>query len=361
MAENGNFGVDKLKLHTSVFNVNDCKPLEIVPNRKKAGNDQAENTPLFNCNGQTIHGERAYINAKGYSFTINNGLAFIEFNPSKHFDVVNLTADPNKISECMATIQTDLKENHKIELDIFSTGIGRIDMTAQSEMNNIVNDYRDIVSGGKKSLRFRPTDYPSGYLIGNLQRQIMAYDKGLKKQIDYQKEMGINKPSALIPTNLLRLETRLLKSSAVQSHSQFKDITHLLNADISKQKHLYSKCVDDLLKIGQTEINFVEMNVLTDLVRTAISTQKRGQWLLFLVMTLNKELPTADQFNEALKRLFNDGLISKGHISKMMTQYTEMIQKTSFARSKYLKDTADNYSDRFNEFTQKLILPYKAS
>lgn len=357
----GNFGVDKLKLHTEIFHVDDIKPLEIVPNRKKSGHDMAEPTALFNCNGQTIYGERAYINADGYNMTISNGRLYLEFNPSKQYDPIKLTANPNKIADSLTRIQKELKETHSIDVDLLSTGIGRIDMTAQAQMNNLVPDYKEIVSGGKKSLRFKPIDYPSGYLVGNLQRQIMAYDKGLKAQIDSQRERGIKKPSELKPSNLLRLETRLLKSEAVQSHSQFKNITHLLNADIDKYTHLYSKCVDGVLRIGQTEINFIEMNVLTDLVRTAISTQKRGQWLLFIVATLNKELPTADQFHEALKRLVFEGHITKGHISKVMGQYSAMLQQTTFARAKYINDSANSYTDRYNEFLEKLILPYKTA
>lgn len=358
---NGNFGVDKLKLHTDLFLVNDIKPLNIVPNRKKAGESSIELTPLFNSQGEIINGEKAYINTDQYNMTINNGKMYVEFNPSKQFHDSELTCNPNQIADVLKYIQTDLKEAHGIEADLFSTGISRIDMTAQAQMNRLVNDYKGIISGGKKSQRFKTTEYPSGYLTGNKTRQIMAYDKGLKLQIDEQIKLHINKPSALKPTNMLRLEARLLKSEGVQTHSQFKNIGHLLNADIDKCKHLYSKCVGDLLQIAQPKIEFIEMAILTDLVRTAYTTQKRGQWLLFLAMTLNKELPSINQFNEALRRLENEGIISRMHTYRMLKQYTELTHSTMFARAKYINDTANTFADQYNEIQDKLILPYRTA
>ena len=359
---NGQFGVDKLKLFTNQFVVNDTKHLEIIPNRKKAGNNDIEHTPLFNSDGENITGEKAFLNSKDYNVTIKNGLFYLEFNPSKFYDSVKLTADPNKIADRLTTIKQDLKDNYKIDVELMSTGISRIDMTAQSKMVHLCNDYRAIISGGKKSLRFQSTDYPDGYLTGNLQRQLMSYDKGLKLQIDQLKERGITKKSTLQPTNQLRLETRLLNSSAVKSHSQFKDITHLLNGNIDQYKHLYSKCVNDLLRIEQPQIEFIEISVLTDLMITAYTTQARGQWLLFVIMALNKytELPSIDQFNESLKRMQSKGIISTMHVSRMIKQYQSMVHQTRFASAKYFNDKSDNYVNMYNEIQDKLILPYKA-
>jgi hypothetical protein len=359
---NGQFGVDKLKLFTNQFVVNDTKHLEIIPNRKKAGNNDIEHTPLFNSDGENITGEKAFLNSKDYNVTIKNGLFYLEFNPSKFYDSVKLTADPNKIADRLTTIKQDLKDQYKIDVELMSTGISRIDMTAQSKMVHLCNDYRAIISGGKKSLRFQSTDYPDGYLTGNLQRQLMSYDKGLKLQIDQLKERGITKKSTLQPTNQLRLETRLLNSSAVKSHSQFKDITHLLNGNIDQYKHLYSKCVNDLLRIEQPQIEFIEISVLTDLMITAYTTQARGQWLLFVIMALNKytELPSIDQFNESLKRMQSKGVISTMHVSRMIKQYQSMVHQTRFASAKYFNDKSDNYVNMYNEIQDKLILPYKA-
>jgi hypothetical protein len=359
---NGQFGVDKLKLFTNQFVVDDTKHLEIIPNRKKAGNNDIEHTPLFNSDGEIITGEKAFLNSKDYNVTIKNGLFYLEFNPSKFYDSVKLTTDPNKIADRLTTIKNDLKDNYKIDVELMSTGISRIDMTAQSKMVHLCNDYRAIISGGKKTLRFQPTEYPDGYLTGNTQRQLCQYDKGLKQQIDQLKERGITKRSTLQPTNFIRLESRLLKSTSVKSHSQFKDITHLLNGNIDQYKHLYSKCVNDLLRIEQPQIEFIEIAVLTDLVRTAYTTQARGQWLLFVVMSLNKysDLPSIDQFNETLKRLQAENVISKGYVSKMIKQYQSMVHQTRFASNKYFNDKSDNYVSMYNEIQDKLILPYKA-
>ena len=139
---NGQFGVDKLKLFTNQFVVDDTKHLEIIPNRKKAGNTEIEHTPLFNSDGENITGEKAFLNTQDYNVSIKNGLFFLEFNPSKFYDSVKLTADTNKIADRLTNIKNELKDNYKIDVDLFSTGISRLDITAQSEMSNKCNDYK---------------------------------------------------------------------------------------------------------------------------------------------------------------------------------------------------------------------------
>jgi hypothetical protein len=351
----GNFGIDKLKLHTEQFNVSNTTPWNIVPNRKIAGKDIAEQTPLFTSNGQLVYGEKAYINTPKYNLTINNGRVYVEFNPSKIYHQSELVSDSNIIAEQLKAIQLECKEVHNIDFDIFSTGIGRMDITAQAQMNNLVPDYKDIISNGKKSLKFKQTEYPNGFLLGNKQRQVCSYDKGMKLLIDSQ----IKNPYS---TNFQRLETRLLNSSAIQSHSEYKHTNHLLNGSIQQLYSAYNKSISQILSIGQTEINFIEMNTLTDLIRTTIvSSNKRGQWFNLLIMVLSENLPNPNQFKEAFGRLYNEGVVSKNQYHKMIKVYTDLKHKSDFARGRYLQDTANSYEQRFKEFTEKLILPYKTA
>jgi len=353
VSKNG-FGVDKLKLFTTDFEISSVIPWNIVPNRKKAGQESAEEIPLFVSGGKVVNGEKAYINGNGYNMTIHNGKLFVEFNPSNHYHPHELTADPNRIADFMAKIQQESKEVHRIGSDLFTAGLGRLDITAQAEMDNLVPDYKDIVSGGKKSLRFRKTDYPNGHLSGNDTRQICTYDKGMKLQIDQQLKN-------IMSTNFQRIETRLLKAEAVKTHSQFKNVSHLLNCRPDQLHHAYFKSVHQILNIGQTEIEFIEMNVLTDLVRTAIQTNKQGQWLLFVAMTLADRMPSVDQFTETLKRLETENIVPLSTRKRLVKQYSELKHKTDFARSRYIDKSANSYADRYKEFTEKLILPYRTA
>lgn len=354
---NGNFGIDKLKLHTEHFQVSDTLPWNIVPNTKKAGQLEADQTPLFVSSqyGEVVHGAKAYINTDKYSVTINNGRVYVDFNPSKFYHETDLTADPNRIADAMSYIQNDCKETHKLDLDIFSTGIGRLDITAQAEMNNLVPDYKDLISNGKRSMRFRPAEYPNGFLIGNTQRQVCTYDKGMKLQIDQQIKNAQ-------PTNFQRLETRMLKSEATQRHTEFKYINHVLNGNISQLHSAYSKTISDVLSIGQSEINFIEMETLTGLIRNTIqNSSKRGQWFKLVIMVLNGNLPNPQQFQEALNRLYAEGVILRKQYYKMAKEYTELKHISDFQRGRYLEDTANSYADRYKEFTEKLILPYRTA
>jgi hypothetical protein len=357
----GNFGVDKLKLFTNYFEVLDSQPLEIVPNRKKAGAMETEETPLFASMGKVISGEKAYINAEKYNLTIKNNQFWLEYNPSKYYDSLQLITDPNKIAESLTTIQTEILQKHKIAVDLFSTGMSRVDLTAQSEMENLCSDYQKIISGGKKSSRFNATDYPSGFLIGNKQRQIMMYDKGLKHQIDQQRIRNINKPSDLRESKLLRLETRLLKAESIKTHSQYKNISDLLNGNEDKYFHLYSKCIDDVLKMNQSQIEFIDIHSLTDLIRSIYTQNKRGQWLSILFATFSNQHPSVDLFTTAIKRLQDEDLIHRNSVYKMSKDYESIFHKAKFLNQRYYQDQSDNYSKMYYEIQNKLIKPYKTA
>lgn len=350
-----NFGIDKLKLHTEFFEVSDITPWNIQPNRKKSGQEIAETTPLFGCNGEIVSGEKAYINTEKYNASIHNGRLYVEFNPSKFYHPFHLTTDPNKVADVLKYIQTDLKDNHKTDIDLFNTGIGRVDITAQAEMKCLTTDYKEIISNGKPSMKFKQKEYPNGFLIGNLQRQICAYDKGLKSQIDNQ----LKNPQ---PTNFQRLETRILNSKAVTTHSEFKYITHLLNGNVKQLHSAYSKSIEQLLNIGQTEIKFIELDTLTELIKnTILHSPKRGKWLLDVVMVLGDNLPNSNQFKEALTRLYADDIIKKTHYHRTVKEYTHRLHVSMMLKSRYQQQTADSYEDRFRDFTEKLILPYKVA
>jgi hypothetical protein len=349
---NGNFGIDKLKLHTDQFEVSNTTPWNIVPNRKVAGKDIIEQTPLFNSNGELVYGEKAYINTPTYNVTINNGRVWIELNPSKIHHQTDLVSDTNIIAEQLKNIQKECKEVLKLDLDIFSTGIGRIDITAQAQMTNLVPDYKDIISNGKKSLRFKQTEYPNGFLLGNKQRQVCSYDKGMKLQID-------NQIKNVQSTNLQRLEARLLNSGAIQSHSEFKHLIHLLNGSIGQLHSAYSKSINQILSVGQAPINFIEMNTLTDLIRTSLKVYGKGKWFDYFLAVFGSNLPNANQFKEVLTRMKNEGLLGKSQANELPKYYANLKHQAEFGKARLQIDTANSYEQRFTEFNEKLILPYK--
>jgi hypothetical protein len=347
------FGVDKLKLHTTDFEVQSTKEWNIVPNRKKAGLDIAEETILFGCKGQQVTGEKAYINTEQYNATIQNGRLYVEFNPSKYFNPVTLTSDTNKIAEVISNINTDLKENHKLNADLFNSSIGRLDLTAQANMLHLTPDYKDIISNGKRSQKFKQAEYPNGFLIGNKQRQVCSYDKGMKTQIDNH----FKNPQS---TNLMRLETRNLNSSSIQSHTEFKYISHLLNGTQVQMHRSYSKTINQVLAIGQTELTFYELNTLTDLVKnTILKTDKRGEWFKLVLLTIGDNLPNPNDFSEVIKRIYEQDIISRPQYFKISREYKELKHKSDFMKTNYLKEQSNNYANRFNEFSDKLILPYQ--
>jgi hypothetical protein len=161
-------------------------------------------------------------------------------------------------------------------------------------------------------------------------------------------------------TNLMRLETRMLNSSSIQSHSEFKFITHLLNGTQAQMYKAYSKTINQVLAIGQTEISFYELNTLTDLIKnTILKTDRRGEWFKLVLLTIGENLPNPNDFSEAIKRIYEQDIIGRNQYFKISREYKELKHKSDFMKTNYLKEQSNNYANRFNEFSDKLILPYK--
>ena len=355
-ATNNNFGVDKLLVFTDCFEIADIKPWNYAPNTKQAGEQEIEHKHLVNIAGEPITGAKLYINKPGYSAEIKHNQMYVQFNPSKYFHPSDLVSDPNKIAEVINSIQVDMKETMQTDISLQNSGISRIDITAQAEMDKPVPTYDSIISGAKQLKRAPKTEYPNGFLIGNGQRKICTYDKGLKLQLD----SGIKTTD---PTNFLRIEPRFLNARAVKDHTAFRTVNDLLNADIDKLKWSYSKTFADLLQIDQTQMHFVELTALTNLIETVQTTHKR-QWLQFLLLVLsqgNSSLPSVTQFEQALIPLVHADKISRSTQWRAVKDYQKIIHQTRLINSAYQKQSETNYAEQHQEFMNKFINPYKVA
>lgn len=348
------FGIDKLKLFTDGFEVGNIKNWNIQGHTKKAGANEIEPTALFSVNGEPIYGAAAYVNKPGYSATIKYGKLVVEFNPSKCFHDFNLTADQDKIGTAIQRIQSDIKETLFTDVDLMSTAVGRMDLTAQAVMSKTVPHYDQIIKGARSLKRAPKTEYPHGFLMGNKTRQLCTYDKGLK--LDY--DQGFKGTDA---SNLLRVETRSLTASAIKEHTPFKYIADVLTAQPGQFKDTYLKTFSALLRIDQAPIQFIELSALTDLIKQVQISHSR-QWLQTVMIILgNGNLPTVAEFHQAMVPLVHSGLMDKSTLGRNVKRYGKTIHQTAFLRSKFVKDSAVNYSDLHKEFTDTFINQYKTA
>jgi hypothetical protein len=274
------FGIDKLHLSTDQYALSDIEQWEHVPNRKKAGAKKVEPLPLVGVNGETLYGEKLYVNEQHYSAQFKHNRLMIAFNPSKFFDPYRLTADADQIAHVITYIQNDLRERKGCEAELFAANLTRIDFTAQSTMSKPVPEYDAVIRAARERKRAPRTEYPHGWLMGNKQRQVCTYDKGLKFMQDtYTK--------ADQPTNLLRVESRILNGKTLRSSTLFANVSDILDRGLAPMHYAYHTTRQALLNVEQSQIQLsddADLSALTELLRTAI-IEKCKKALDFFVLT----------------------------------------------------------------------------
>lgn len=359
----GNFGIDKLKVFTSGFHIDNIVNWNITPNSKKAGEQQAEETPLFISNGNIVNGKKAFVNRPDYTAEVHHGSLYLTLNPSAMFHPYHLTADPNQIADVLSLIQSDLKENLQTEVDLFNTSISRIDLTAQAAMSKTVPHYDNILKTAKHSKRVNKTEYPHGFLFGTGSKQVGTYDKGLKLNMD----AGYSR-TLLEPTNLLRVEARFLGAESIKRHTPYKHLTHLLETSKQQHQETYLKTFNTYVKIYQNQIDFEEIQALSDLIKTAYiqtakGTMKRGEWfpLIISVLAGNGRMPTVLEFDFALTTLVHSGILSRSRKQDNLQKYETIFQQRQFLQQQYTRDKETNLIDLHKEFTDNFINQYKTA
>ena len=354
-ATSGAFGIDKLHLHTEHFDVSDMTPWNVKPNTKRAGETDVQQTPLLAVNGHTVHGEKMYVNAPGlYTAEVKHGRLHVQFNPSKIFHPFNLISDPDRLADAIMQVQQHLREQLRTDADLFSTSVSRIDPAAQAAMNKPVPFYDPVVRSSRHLKRAPRTEYPHGFLIGNGARQVCTYDKGLKLDIDSGKKDPM-------PSNLFRVETRMLNPRAVRQHTPFSTVADLLAADApDKLQWAYTKTLTDLMQMQQTRVQFADLSAITDIVRTA-KAEKPRQWLQFVMLVLctGNNLPTAAEFEMALVPLVHDGIINRTTQWRAVKDYSKLSHQTQMMRARFQQQTESNYAALHTEFATKFLDTYR--
>lgn len=350
-----NFGIDKLHLFTTDFDISSLKNWNFQPNSKKAGEDEIFETPLTYIGGKEVCGQKLYANEPKYSVDIAHGQMHVKFNPSQFYHTHNLITDSDMISNAMEFISKDIKQKLHTEIDLFHTGIGRIDITAQAEMKHTVPSYDNIIRGSKGMKRAPKTEYPNGFLVGNKTRQVCTYDKGLKNEID----KGARSATS---TNFMRIEPRMLNAKSVKMHTPFSNISDVLNSTENKFKWTYHKNLTDLIKLHQTQMQFVELSAITDVIRLAKKEQKH-KWVQFamLIFSSSGNMPTPAQFEQALIPLLHENEMDRFQVWRYVQAYTKLKHQVQFLRSSYQKQSETDYASNHTEFIDKFINPFNVA
>lgn len=158
----------------------------------------------YSAIGQPLTGKLFVNRGKGgYAATVNvnaYGLT-VQFNPSKMLHPYELTAD---ISAPVEAVK-DLLHGLSVDVDTPSMRLSRIDLTKQAILPTPIEAFTQAFGALNGKRMKQRTQYPDGFQVGNGQRQVIFYDK--------HREQLLNDPNTPTPENLLRCESRFMKSA----------------------------------------------------------------------------------------------------------------------------------------------------
>lgn len=356
------FGIDKLKVFTTDFEVSSLENWKVHQPIKNAGQLAPDESILCAVGGLPYVGSKAFVNQPQYTVEIHHGAFWVSFNPSKQAG--QLTTDPNLIFEQLAAIRMNIRDTLQADFAVDFARLSRIDFAVDAEMKHNVKAYRDLLSSTKKSSRTNETLYPSSVTLGSAKSgwELCGYDKGKKELLD----IGYKNPGE---TSKMRMECRALTAEKIKSISPFQYINQVLNAPVSDLHRMYSRITNHFLNLKQQGIPFPKydrtalLNVALDII------QKHPKAYVYpLLFAISGEVDTIGDVRSFVADLLRTRNQLKGKPppdEKTIRERTKDIQnailETSAYRVQLSKETEINTFLKYQELMGKFITPYKTA
>ena len=236
-------GIDKLVLTTHEYRVSDTKPLNILPVAKYAGQDSAsEGKFLFNCKGEPVHGEKAFVNTDNYQANINEfGLSVI-LNPSKILHPYELLNEPETLRSVCMQVEKSLQEN-AIHTSLQGMGVSRLDIAKQAKMPRKVSHYAPAFEAMnlKGAPNGKVTHGLETFRNGNRTLQTCFYDKF--KELNPKGQ----------PSDFMRGEVRILNTSGVKRHAGITSLYQVIEAGREGWNFAYTRYLNTKLFTEQPQ------------------------------------------------------------------------------------------------------------
>jgi hypothetical protein len=236
-------GIDKLVLTTHEYRVSDTKPLNILPLAKFAGQEAAsEGSLLFKCQGEPVHGAKAFVNTENYQANISQyGLSVI-FNPSKILHPYELLSEPETLRAVCMDIEKQLQAN-AIHTSLENMKVSRLDIAKQAQMPRKVSHYKPAFEAMqlKGAPNGKVTHGTETFRNGNRTLQTCFYDKF--------KELN---PKGL-PSDFMRAEVRMLNTSGVKRHAGINTLGQVIQAGREGWNFAYTRYLNAKLFTEQPQ------------------------------------------------------------------------------------------------------------
>ena len=197
----------------------------------------------------------------------------ISTNPSKILHPYQLTNDSDIITEHMGKIETHLKNEFGMELDMEQAKVSRLDLAHNIELNHNISEYGNVLNSFRGKRQITKTHNDTFYWA-NKTRQGIFYNKHQELS-----DAGYTN----IPENLVRMEYRILNGQGIET--TFKDnklSTILLDGKVNIEK--YNDYIKDSLfrqqKTPQPKLDFGEMETMYENAINQYGTQKGHRLIL---------------------------------------------------------------------------------
>lgn len=334
-------GFDKLGISSKDFEVKDTINFEIDHNRKKQGQSEIIETPLFMCQGKQVNGTKAWHNAGeemgNLRVNINYTGLGISWNPSKLLGkYTGEIASPNDVQEGIKIVQNYLDEIG-ISTNLQNHKLTRLDFAKDRQMSDKVSSYLPALRllNGKRMNDQKL--YPSGLLFGNRQKEYCSYDKG--------EEINPDNGS----TNNCRGEVRFLKDESVQRYLKFSHLHQLKDFAQGDLTKVYSDFFLDQVfrmeKVGeQLSFNFLaDINFLSE-AREKKKQNAFKEWIMLFGVEHMLEVYGMDNIEKILKEA--------GYHRVTIINYMNYF-RTLISKSKMYHSGRPSIGQKLNEYREK--------
>lgn len=258
-------GIDTIRVITPTFEISKHANILISGESTVQGVDNNA-IPLFDVEGETYQGRKAYFNNEFVNMEVLHGFSGI--NAFIHFSIPKVSGKQNnfELVDCAGTkkavieVEKILRDNG-IKVNLFNGTISRLDLCRNiitdhnyREYDNILN-HLNMKRGNKKDLGNKVDTH----LWKNSQQEICIYDKF--------KEMLCKKHDiSSVQRNTIRCELRLMKSKKIQKEFPHDNLHDIIDNYESVMDLYKVKMKDNIFKYDVKEFEIkIKEKVISEL------------------------------------------------------------------------------------------------
>jgi hypothetical protein len=348
--------IDKLKVSTNLFELNQVETFGINSHNKQQNQPISTNSCCLLSNGSPIQAQNIYVHSEKLPYHLNikksiKGIptAWIVFNPNK------IDKD---IYKTILRIDDDLKTNHKFEFDFASSILSRLDIAGDSEMKYLAKFYAEPKKHLAKSRYGKDIkEYPNSLLYSTTKWQVCDYDKGKKNQIDD----GVKNASS---SNFLRSELRLMTPEYVLKHTGFNNLETIFELNTNDLQSIYVNTQNKFLQELKSNPKPIEdiSNVL-DIMPELMQIRNKKERILFFITssldnanTLNLRHTYYEALNEYIELQEWTSKQAKSNFkNRELKVLDDMLRQTNSMQNQRSKNIDQSLINRIQEYQLKFL------